>query len=208
MREAAVERGAVLRLVLQELCDKVAGAGGDICWELQINLGNPFVRRLVPFGFKGRLAHQELVAQHPERPQVDVAVVRLALDHLGREVVERAAERGPARRRCMHRPTKIGNLQLPLESQQEVLGLDVTVDHVFLVDVSQRLAELLDVESGARFREPRHRLQLFVQLPPRGVFKDEIHSGLVVEVRVQPEDVWMPQMGLVLDFPPELMFHV
>ena len=51
-----------------------------------------------------RLADEQLVAEHSERPQVDLLVMRLVVDHLGRQVVERAANCRASRRGRVHRP--------------------------------------------------------------------------------------------------------
>lgn len=61
--------------------------------------------------------------------------VHLAFDHLGGQVVERAAERLASVRRRVHAPAKIGDLELPVEAEQNVFGLDVAVNHMFAVEV-------------------------------------------------------------------------
>ena len=43
----------------------------------------------------------------------------------------------------MHGPPEVGDLQLPLEAQQEVLGFDVAMDHLLGVAVEQRVRQLL-----------------------------------------------------------------
>ena len=62
--------------------------------EFQIDFGDATVGLVVTFSFEGRLAAEKLVAEHAETPQIDLLVVQLALDHLRRQVVQRAAQRG------------------------------------------------------------------------------------------------------------------
>ena len=69
----------------------------------------------------------------------------LALDHLGREVVERAAERRATIARRVHAPAKVANLELAVDPEEEVLGLDVAVDDVLRVQVAERVGHLGDV---------------------------------------------------------------
>lgn len=45
----------------------------------------------------------------------------------------------PAAVRCVHRPAKVGDLELPLQAQQQVLWLDVAVDDVLGVAVVECL---------------------------------------------------------------------
>ena len=69
----------------------------------------------------------------------------LALDHLGRQVVKCSAECRAPRMRRVHRPTKVCNLELAPEVEQQVLWLDVAVDHVLGVAVVERAGQRLDV---------------------------------------------------------------
>lgn len=63
-----------------------------------------------------------------------------SLNHLRRQIVQRATHRlAPARRR-MHRPPKVCNLQVPIQPQQQVLRLDVPMDDMLRVAVAERLS--------------------------------------------------------------------
>jgi hypothetical protein len=54
-----------------------------------------------------RRADQKLVRQDSQSPQVDLVGMFAVLDHLGREVIERAAERVAPVRRRVDRPPEI-----------------------------------------------------------------------------------------------------
>ena len=69
----------------------------------------------------------------------------LALDHLRRQVVKGSAECRAPRMRRVHRPTKVCNLELAPEVEQQVLGLNVAVDHVLGVAIVERAGQRLDV---------------------------------------------------------------
>ena len=45
----------------------------------------------------------------------------------------------------MHRPPEVGYLQFAVEAEQQVLRLDVAVDHLLAVAVEQRVCQLEDV---------------------------------------------------------------
>jgi hypothetical protein len=96
---------------------------------------------------KRRDANEELVREDAQRPQVDVVCVRLALDHLGREVVERAAEGRPAVRRGVDGPAKVADLQVAVQAEEDVFRLDVAVDDVLRVQVVERVGHLRHVLS-------------------------------------------------------------
>ena len=69
----------------------------------------------------------------------------LALDHLRRQVVKGPAECRAPRMWRVHRPTKVCNLELAPEIEQQVLRLDVAVDHVLRVAVVERAGQRLNV---------------------------------------------------------------
>jgi hypothetical protein len=103
--------------------------------------------------FKRRHSNQELVSQDAQRPQVDMVGMRLALYHFRREVIERAAQGRPAIRRGMDGPSKVANLQIAIQAEQDVLGLDIPVDDVFRVKVFERVCHLSNVLLTTRQRE-------------------------------------------------------
>ena len=99
-------------------------------------------------------------------------------DHLWGQVVERTAERLPPRVWRVDAPAKVGDFQLTLDADEEVLGLDVAVNHVLLVAVRQRPGERRDVGGGALLAEPLSLLELLVQLTAGGVLEDQVHAVL------------------------------
>lgn len=94
----------------------------------------------------------------------------------------------------MHRPPKVSNLQLSFHPEQQVLRLDVAVNHVLGVAVRQGLGQLLDVEGRPCLVKLVARLELFVELAFGGVLQDQVDAGGVVKVGVEPEDVRVLQV--------------
>ena len=100
------------------------------------------------------------------------------LHHLRREVVERPAQRlAPAVRR-VHGPTEVRDLQLALDADEQVFGLDVAVDHVLLVAVQQSLGQRRNVRRRALLAEPLALLELLVQLTACGILEDQKYAVL------------------------------
>mmetsp|Transcript_13393 Transcript_13393/g.56646 ORF Transcript_13393/g.56646 Transcript_13393/m.56646 type:complete len:214 (+) Transcript_13393:624-1265(+) len=79
---------------------------------------------------------------------------------------------------------------------------------MLLVAVHQRPGKRRDVGGGAPLAEPLRLLELLVQLSAGGVLEDQVHAVLIVEISVEPQDVWMPEVGLDLDLASQLVLHV
>ena len=81
------------------LVDEVLGTGADggLRGPLQVDLEDALVRLAVPLRLEGRAAEQELVAEHAQAPHVHRRVVVPPLHHLRGQVVQRPAQRLPAR---------------------------------------------------------------------------------------------------------------
>lgn len=130
-----------------------------------------------------------------------------ALDHLGRQVVERAAERGAPIAGRVHAPAEIANLELAIDAKEKVLGLDVSMNDVLGVEVGKCVGHLVDVDRAASLREATVLCELFVELALAGEFEHEKNALLVVEIAVEAEDVWMSEVLLDFDFATDLLLH-
>lgn len=160
---------------------------------------------------KRRLAHEELVRQHAQTPQVHLFVVPVVLgarlDHLWRQVVESTAKRSAAVVGGVDAPPEIRNLDLAVDAHQNVLGLDVAVDDVLAVQVAQRRRHLGNVLGRLPLGEAVLLAQVLVQLALAGELEDQEDALAVVEVPVQLEDVGVPQVALDLNLAPHLLLH-
>ena len=61
------------------------------------------------------------------------------LNHLRGQIVESAAHGGAPAAGRVHGPPEVGDLEVALHVEEEVLGLDVAVDHLHGVAVGQGL---------------------------------------------------------------------
>lgn len=128
-----------------------------------------------------------------------------SLDHFGREVVESATQGVAPGGGGVDGPAKVGNLDLALGADEEILGLDVAVDDVLLVAVGQGLAEVGDVPGRSALGEAAAVGQLLVQLPAGTVLEDEVDALGIVEVAKHAEDIAVAQVRLDLDLTTELV---
>lgn len=68
----------------------------DFCYQNLLTYpGDLAVRFFMALGLKRRTPNKKLVTQNAQTPEVYLLVVSFAFDHLWRQVVERAAQRGP-----------------------------------------------------------------------------------------------------------------
>ena len=122
--------------------------------------------------------------------------MRLGVDHLRREVVECTAHGGAPGGGRVDGPAEVGNLQITLHVEEEVLGLDVPVDDLLGVAILEGLGHLVDVLGAAALvvAAAGHLLQLLVHLATRGVLQDEVDTRLVVEVAEHAQNVLVSKM--------------
>jgi hypothetical protein len=77
-----------------------------------------------------RFAMCQLVQQHPETPYVQLIIVRLVADHLGRHVLNSPTITVALYLACIRRPAKIANLDVPELVEQQVFRLFVRRESV------------------------------------------------------------------------------
>lgn len=159
-------------------------------------------------GLKWWSTGQEFVAQHTQAPNIHSGAMVMSLHHLGREVIQCPAQCLAPTVGRMHRPSKICNLELTLESNQQIFGFDITMNHMLRMAVDQCVAKRHDVRSSSSFVECPAALQFFVKFPFCGIFQDQVHTTGVVEVAVQPQDVWMAKVRLDLNLSAQLVLDM
>jgi hypothetical protein len=94
-------------------------------WKAKIHLGNALLRFLIVAGFEWGKAIQELIAKHPKAPDVNTGVMRPLAYHFWCQVVGRSAHCVPPHIWGVHRPSKVGQSQLAIMSNQQVFRLQV-----------------------------------------------------------------------------------
>ena len=86
----------------------------------------------------------------------------MRFQHLWREVVEGAAHGVAPIIRRMDGPAEIADFDLAVQAHKNILGLDVAVDDVFIVQELQRTRHLRDVLRRQGFGETLRFPQVFV----------------------------------------------
>mmetsp|Transcript_24980 Transcript_24980/g.60132 ORF Transcript_24980/g.60132 Transcript_24980/m.60132 type:complete len:362 (-) Transcript_24980:88-1173(-) len=203
----ALQRQPLPRILLQQLPDQIPSVVRHPPRPPYIHPLNPPVRRAVALRLERRHPHQKLVQEHPQRPRIHLLVVLAPLDHLGGQIVEGAAQRVPTGGRGVDAPSEVGDLNVVVRTQQQILRLDVAMDDVLRMTVLHGRAQVADEARGRAFRELPARRELLVKFAPRAVFQNEVYILVVVEVTVHSQYVTMAQMGLDLDLATQLVFH-
>ena len=181
----------------EQRADEVDGGGRRVVERRAVERGagllDPRLGRRLRRAAERVAAGEEDVEQHARRPHVDFLVVRAA-EHLGRHVVERAAdllERRRARRPA-HREAEVDELEERRavgRREQQVLRLEVAVDDVLLVARAERLQHVV---RHAR-REPLRVLRLLRepvgQLAARAQLLHEVDEVGVLVLAVEAAEV-------------------
>jgi hypothetical protein len=92
-----------------------------------------------------RLSDQKLVRQNSQTPQVDSFVVRVLFNHFRRQIVQSSTQSLPSRRRTVNSPSKIGDFQFAIVTNQDVFWFQVTMNDFPQMTVFERLDELNQV---------------------------------------------------------------
>ena len=204
MRDGA-QGHALTRILLQQPSNEVLCILGHTPGEAEVDTGDTPVRGGMSLGLEGGTANEELVQENTEGPNVDHLVVLPSLDHFGGEVVQSTTQSVAPGGGGVDGPAKVGDLDLALGADEQILGLDVAVDDVLLVAVGQGLAEVGDVPGRSALGEPTAVGQLLVQLTAGTVLEDEVDALGIVEVTEHAEDVAVAEVGLDLDLAAELV---
>jgi hypothetical protein len=95
----------------------------------------------------------DLVLRHSKKNlPIDTLVVTLGANNLRREVIGRTTQ-SPSDVRDLLGKSKIGNLEMPMSVQEQVLGLEIAVDDVHAVEIVQCQCDLSSIEFGYRVGE-------------------------------------------------------
>ena len=115
---------------------------------------------------EGRPPGQHLVEQHPQGPPVHREAIVLRPEDLRRDVVWSPAECGGGVALAdpfLAHPV-VGELDVTLVVQEDVVQLQVSVNDSSLMEIIQRQADLRTVKPGVFFRQPPLSLKIFVSI--------------------------------------------
>ena len=95
-----------------------------------------------------------------------------------------------------------------MDSHKDVLGLDVSVHNMLLMEIFQRCCHLRNILCCFPFGESVLFPEMLIQLAFASKFKDEEDSFAVVEMTVKAENIRMAQMAVDLYFPSYLLLDL
>jgi len=105
----------------------------------------------------GNCKHILKAATFKQNLPIDALVVALGANNLGSEVIGRTTK-SPGNVRNLFGKPKIGNLEMSMSVQEQVLGLEIAVDDVHAVEVVQCQCDLCSIEFGYRVGEALERM--------------------------------------------------
>lgn len=143
---------------------------GHVVWEFQIYFPDPLICLVMVCSLKRRVAAKELVAEDTQAPNIDLVIVGSVSHHFRREVIKSTTHSPSSIIGCVDTPSKVRNLDSP-QTIEQVLWLDVSMDHILVMQILQSLAQLVNIVScyWLWVSAVSLFLQFFVELSPRGV---------------------------------------
>ena len=115
---------------------------------------------------------------------------------------------------CVNRPAKISDLDLVVETDEEVFRFDVAMNDILrelnlkklnikthlVVEVLEGLCRLGNIGCRTWFLKVMLALDHLVQLALSSILEDEEHALVVVEIAVHAQHIWVAQGCLDFDF--------
>mmetsp|Transcript_764 Transcript_764/g.1621 ORF Transcript_764/g.1621 Transcript_764/m.1621 type:complete len:210 (+) Transcript_764:485-1114(+) len=110
-------------------------------------LPHKLVNLVCAVSLEGRSAHHEFEQQDTQHPPVHSLVVSSAVDDLRSHVV-RSSDQGVSRALCNLRQAHVSEFTVAAVVQQEILWLQISIDHTAVVQMDKRLHHATNVESS------------------------------------------------------------
>lgn len=196
--------GTVVRVLLEQPPNQVLTRFADGEGEVDLLFLDGLGDFALVVRVKWREAANHLVQQTAQRVEVHGLVVWVPEEHLGTEVLGRAAE-GVAvlvASTEFFGKAEVSEFDVARDANQNVLGLQVSVQHVLLVQHFEGLHDLHDVEGRHAFGQFVSLTQEVKQLATHTKVHDEEQFGLVLEGPVEVND----EVGLALALAVDLDF--
>ena len=136
------------------------------------------LRRLVVISSEWRLTAQQFDQEYPERPPVDSGPVLLLPNELRRLVERRAHDDAPTLRE-RRREAKVGEHQVTVWSDEQIVGFEISVCEVSLVHGAEAEDDHRSVHARIRRTQPMPRLttEQLEQIAPRTEWEEHSKIG-------------------------------
>mmetsp|Transcript_56218 Transcript_56218/g.182442 ORF Transcript_56218/g.182442 Transcript_56218/m.182442 type:complete len:307 (-) Transcript_56218:27-947(-) len=206
-----LRRQALLGLQLAELHNKVLCIRIDVGRKLQVAFQNRSASLFLAGRPERGLANDHLIQEHTHRPHVQALVVTLAADHLRRQVVRRSAKGGAIASAAQDvGPTEVCKLGVSITVQQDILGFDVSMDHLLgqSVQVLQGIAHLKEILRCLLQRELPILTKLIKHAAASSKLHAEINVRSIPKVEPQLDNVWVPKRSQDRDLPLHLLRQI
>lgn len=154
------------------------------------------------------LSNQKFVRQNTQTPQINLVGIVIVMvsrfDHLRWQVIKSSTHGFSPVVWCMDAPSEIRNLDLTMDTNEDVFWFDISVNDMLLVEVFQSCGHLCDVLSCFPFGEAVLATKMLVQFSLPSELKNKEYAFTIVEVTVKLENIWMPQIALNLNLSSDL----
>ena len=207
------EADAVFGFSDEELVDEVDALPGEVEFrvgdfegrDLRLVLGDVlayFVARpavVRPLLRRAYLLHDDFVENDADRVEVGVVGVGLFQQDFGRHVAGRAAGVFAVAVAEVARDAEVGDVQVAVGAEDEVLGFDVSVEDLHVVDVLEALEDAGDEELGFGFAEGA-LAEVVAEVSALEVVEHEVEVVAVLEGALDVDEEAAEAWLLVVEF--------
>jgi len=179
--EIAVPLGEVN---LQQIAQQILQVGAKVRGETWLAAHDLLVDLDRLISEEWRISRGHLIDQYSQRPPIHRLVVALAENDLGREIFRRATQ-GPRPTLYPLGEAKVGDLQVTLRVDQQILRLQIPVDQIEVVQVLEREYDLGRVETRVRLRKAADLAQVTEHLATWHIFQYHVQIRVILEVEAQ-----------------------
>jgi len=157
---------ALLRVPLQQAGDEVDHDGVEVAGVGELGLQDALGHFAFVVGVEGRQARKHLVQQGAHRVVVYHVVVPFALQNLRTHILRRSAVRKTSLLRFENLgEAEISELDVAVDVDEDVFGLQVPVDDLLGVEVLDAQEDFSEVKLGQEFWKPAFLLEMVEHFP-------------------------------------------
>lgn len=203
IRQAASK--AFGRIFCEQSFEQRLGACLNTLWVLQFRFANLLKQFLAVLRVKRRKTREHFKQHCSETPPIDSTTMSLTVENLWSEIFRRSAKAirsATAATDAFLGQAKIGQADVALGIQQHVFWLEVSVDDVKAMNITNGQDNLSSIKTSSCFVETTFLAKMKKQLTPWTVIENKEKLLLGLERHVHADDEWMT------DIPENTAFRV
>jgi hypothetical protein len=188
------DRYTTLRICGQHCSDKVTGHVRDKAWHLVICTENLLVESSGVLIFKWQIATKQRKENHTTAPYItQIRNIALSCDHLRCSIARGAAcsfEKLSILKSVAE--TEVNDLDIPVVIKQQILGLQVTMNDVHLVDLLHARKDLMEESAGVPLPNSATGNDVIEKFTTTAVLHDQVKLPRCLNDLIELNDMLVP----------------